>query len=57
MGNAIISPSYAVGKVTHHMLRNYGKSRLVSSNAALVGINVDHSVLVNYAANQVCFSL
>ena len=52
MGNSIISPSYNVGKISHQVMANYGKSRLVSSNAVLMGINVDHSVILNYAANQ-----
>lgn len=55
MANALISPSYSVGEINYQTMINYKKSLLVAGNAALVGVNVDHAVLLNYASNQVRF--
>ncbi|KAI6223785.1 Cytochrome b-c1 complex subunit 2, mitochondrial [Aphelenchoides fujianensis] len=38
--------------VDHHKLAAFARSRLVASEAVLLGVNVDHSDLLNYASQQ-----
>uniref|UniRef100_A0AC35UGL8 Peptidase_M16 domain-containing protein n=1 Tax=Rhabditophanes sp. KR3021 TaxID=114890 RepID=A0AC35UGL8_9BILA len=53
LGNALLSKSYNVGKVGYKTLGAYAKSRLLSGEAAIFGINVDHNLLVQYATEQI----
>jgi len=52
LANRILAHSFEIGHVGHKKLEGYAKSRLLTSEAVLVGVNVDHSDLVNYAQQQ-----
>jgi len=52
LGNSNFSPSFKAGKVGYKKLLNFAQSRLVSGEAAIVGINVDHSILLQFANEQ-----
>jgi len=50
LANSLLAPPYA--KITPRQLSVYGESRLVPSEGVLVGVNVDHSVLLEYATKR-----
>lgn len=52
LANPLLSPIQKVGKINYKDLSAYASSRLVASEAVIVGVNVDHSVLVDYASSQ-----
>ncbi|KAH7729061.1 peptidase M16 inactive domain-containing protein [Aphelenchoides avenae] len=52
LGNPILGEPQRVGKVSWKQLSAYTKARLVSSEAAIVAINVDHGVLLRYGSEQ-----
>lgn len=52
MATPILSPAHQLGKRTYRQLQAYARSRFVAQEAALVGINVDHSILIAYAKEQ-----
>jgi hypothetical protein len=53
---SLASPLWAqpfeVGKVSHKKLSSYAKARLLTSEAVLLGVNVEHTDLLNYASQQ-----
>jgi len=52
LGNSILAPSHRIGKISNKQLGLFAKSRLVTSEAVLVGINIDHSSLLDYSSHQ-----
>lgn len=44
--------SFEVGKANYEQLTNYAQSRLLTSEAILLGVNVEHNDLVSYASQQ-----
>jgi predicted Zn-dependent peptidase len=52
LGNSNITPDFRAGKFCPKKLAKFAKSRLVAGEAAIVGINVDHSLLVQFANEQ-----
>lgn len=52
LGNNNYSPVFRAGKISHQKLGKFAQSRLVAGEAAIVGINVDHSILLQFANEQ-----
>jgi predicted Zn-dependent peptidase len=52
LGNSNITPDFRAGKFCPKKLAKFVQSRLVAGEAAIVGINVDHSLLVQFANEQ-----
>ncbi|KAE9552712.1 hypothetical protein FO519_004078 [Halicephalobus sp. NKZ332] len=52
LGNSNFSPCFKAGKLGFQKLVNFAQSHLVSGEAAVVGINVDHSILLQFASEQ-----
>jgi len=52
LASPILSHPFEVGKVSYKALDRYAKSRLLTSEAVLFGVNVEHSDLMNYAQQQ-----
>uniref|UniRef100_A0A0K0DYN6 Cytochrome b-c1 complex subunit 2, mitochondrial n=1 Tax=Strongyloides stercoralis TaxID=6248 RepID=A0A0K0DYN6_STRER len=56
LGRLNIAKPHKIGKVSHKQLEAFAKSRLLTGEAAIVGINVDHSLLLQYASEQITLS-
>jgi predicted Zn-dependent peptidase len=52
LGNSNFTPDFRAGKFCPKKLAKFASSRLVAGEAAIVGINVDHSLLVQFANEQ-----
>lgn len=52
LANSVNAKSHEVGKISYQQLQNFSNSRLVSGEAVLLGVNVDHSDLLGYAQAQ-----
>uniref|UniRef100_A0A915E0X8 Peptidase M16 C-terminal domain-containing protein n=1 Tax=Ditylenchus dipsaci TaxID=166011 RepID=A0A915E0X8_9BILA len=50
LANSVVSPEYAVGQVKISQLYSYMDAKLPLSSAVLVGVNVDHAVLLDYVS-------
>uniref|UniRef100_A0A0N4ZL75 Peptidase_M16 domain-containing protein n=1 Tax=Parastrongyloides trichosuri TaxID=131310 RepID=A0A0N4ZL75_PARTI len=53
LGNFTLSKPHNIGKVNYKQLEDFAKSRLLTGEAAIVGINVDHNLLLQYASEQI----
>lgn len=49
MGNSLFIAKYKLGKISSETLQHFVASNFVASNAAVVGVGVDHQELVEYA--------
>jgi len=49
LANSIITPKFMVGKHKEKMMQKFASEHLLSGEACVVGINVDHSQLLDYA--------
>lgn len=47
-----MSPVDRINKINYKQLIAFGQSRLVTSEAVIVGINIDHSILTGYGNTQ-----
>uniref|UniRef100_A0A7E4VRK3 Peptidase_M16 domain-containing protein n=1 Tax=Panagrellus redivivus TaxID=6233 RepID=A0A7E4VRK3_PANRE len=52
LANSTIAPLYTAGKVSPKKLAKFAANRLVASETAIVGVNVDHSLLLQFANEQ-----
>lgn len=52
LGNSVLAEPHRLGKVSWRQLQSFVKSRLVSSEGAIVAVNVDHGVLLRYGTEQ-----
>lgn len=52
LANCNYSPSFRAGHFDFRQLEQFARSRLVAGEAAIVGINVDHSILLQFANEQ-----
>ncbi|VDK42003.1 unnamed protein product [Anisakis simplex] len=52
LGNELYAKKSKIGKITSKQLLNFASSRLVSGNAVLVGVNVTHQQILDYASTQ-----
>ncbi|KAI6192286.1 Cytochrome b-c1 complex subunit 2, mitochondrial [Aphelenchoides bicaudatus] len=52
LANPILAQSYEADHACHKKLSKYSNSRLLTSEAVLFGVNVNHDDLVNYASQQ-----
>uniref|UniRef100_A0A914XFC5 Uncharacterized protein n=1 Tax=Plectus sambesii TaxID=2011161 RepID=A0A914XFC5_9BILA len=52
LGNSLFAHDFNIGHVSHETLKKFAASRLVSGEAAIVGVNIDHGELMAYAAEQ-----
>jgi len=52
LGNSLFAHDFNIGKVKHDALAKFAASRLVTGEAAIVGINVNHGDLLSYATEQ-----
>lgn len=52
LGNRLFSERANVGKISYKMLMDYAASRLVSGQAVVVGINIEHAELLGYVSEQ-----
>uniref|UniRef100_A0A9J2NZ92 Peptidase M16 N-terminal domain-containing protein n=1 Tax=Ascaris lumbricoides TaxID=6252 RepID=A0A9J2NZ92_ASCLU len=52
LGNQLYAKTAKIGKINSNQLIDFAASRLVSGNAVLVGVNVDHSQVLGYASTQ-----
>jgi ubiquinol-cytochrome c reductase core subunit 2 len=50
LGNSLYCPSYNVGKLSSETLQHYFATNFTTNRCAVVGVNVDHKVLSDYAA-------
>lgn len=48
----LLAQPFEIGKPSYEKLSKYAKARLLTSEAVLFGVNVDHTDLLNYAHQQ-----
>uniref|UniRef100_A0A0N5BFE1 Cytochrome b-c1 complex subunit 2, mitochondrial n=1 Tax=Strongyloides papillosus TaxID=174720 RepID=A0A0N5BFE1_STREA len=53
LGRSNTAKPYNVGKINHKKLESFAKSRLLTGEAAIIGINVNHDLLLQYASEQI----
>lgn len=51
LGNSIFCPNHHVGKISTETLQNFVDKNLRADRAAVVGVGINHSLLVSYAKN------
>jgi ubiquinol-cytochrome c reductase core subunit 2 len=51
LGNSIYIPKKRIGKLSSETLQHYFSSNFTTNRAAVVGVGVDHQILVGYAQN------
>lgn len=51
LGNSIFCPPHHVGKLSAETLQNFVDKNLKADRAAVVGVGIDHMLLVSYAKN------
>lgn len=52
LANSVNAEPHEIGKFSYKQLVNFSNSRLVSGEAVLLGVNVEHSDLLGYAQAQ-----
>jgi len=53
LGNSVISPKWMIGKHSEKMMNDFAREHLVSGEMSLIGVNVDHELLLSYAQSGV----
>jgi len=53
LATPLLTPAHQIGKHSFKQLSAYAKARMLSWDTALVGINIDHQILLAYATEQV----
>uniref|UniRef100_A0A1B0EZ38 Uncharacterized protein n=1 Tax=Phlebotomus papatasi TaxID=29031 RepID=A0A1B0EZ38_PHLPP len=51
LGNSIFCPKHQIGKLSPETLQHYVASNYTTNRTAVVGVGVDHNLLVGYAQN------
>ncbi|KAL3095541.1 hypothetical protein niasHT_024367 [Heterodera trifolii] len=52
LSNTLLSPPYQIGNITNKRTQQFINSRWLTKEAALIGVNIDHELLLDYAVQH-----